>query len=334
MAAPPAVNWQAQILRSVGAPVTPQNLLFVNDWAKAEGGGATNNPFNTTQPAAGASSYNSVGVRNYRTPQQGIQATVQTLENGRYGNILSALRQGTSAKDEAAALADSPWGTGSLVLKMLGGQPQTAAGPPISHAVGSALAAAAPARPQAPAPAPTLTGPSSIATALSLLGFDTPEGLGTFRPPAAPTLPGPRSALASAASSVGKQTLATGKTAVQYAKQQLGVPYQWGGETAGKGFDCSGLLQAAWKNAGVSIPRTTYDQWQTGKPVPVGQLEPGDAVFFKGSDSKTVNGQVLPGHVGIYLGGGKIIEAPHTGASVEVSTLAGRSDLMGARRYA
>jgi len=121
MAPPPVPNWQAQILHGIGAPVTPQNLLYLNDWARAEGGSASNNPFNTTQPAAGAGSYNSVGVRNYGSPQQGIQATIQTLKNGRYGGIIGALQQGTSARAAADALAASPWGTGSLVQKMLGG---------------------------------------------------------------------------------------------------------------------------------------------------------------------------------------------------------------------
>lgn len=120
MATPGVLNWQAQILHAVGAPVTPANLTFLNAWARAEGGSASNNPFNTTQQAPGASSYNSVGVRNYTSPQQGIQATVQTLQNGRYGNILAALHQGTNARAAAAALANSPWGTGSLVEKILG----------------------------------------------------------------------------------------------------------------------------------------------------------------------------------------------------------------------
>ena len=130
MAAPSIPNWQALVLKGIGAPVTPQNLMYVNTWARAEGGSASNNPFNTTQLAPGATSYNSVGVRNYASPQQGIQATVQTLLNGRYGNIISALRQGTSAKAAAEALANSPWGTGSLVLKALGSSPVPPAVPP------------------------------------------------------------------------------------------------------------------------------------------------------------------------------------------------------------
>ena len=114
MAAPSIPNWQVQILHGLGAPVTQANLTFLNAWTKAEGGSASNNPFNTTQQAPGASTYNSVGVRNYGSPQQGITATIQTLTNGKYGNILSALKQGTDARAAATALANSPWGTGSL----------------------------------------------------------------------------------------------------------------------------------------------------------------------------------------------------------------------------
>lgn len=115
---------------------------------------------------------------------------------------------------------------------------------------------------------------------------------------------------------------------VQQARQFLGTPYVWGGEST-KGVDCSGLLQFIWGKAGVAIPRTTYDQFTAGQPVAAGQLRPGDAVFFRGSDPRGG----LPGHVGIYIGGGKIIEAPHTGANVRVSSLAGRTDFAGARRY-
>jgi cell wall-associated NlpC family hydrolase len=116
--------------------------------------------------------------------------------------------------------------------------------------------------------------------------------------------------------------------AVTLAKQALGIPYVWGG-TGKSGFDCSGLLQYVWGKSGVNIPRTTYDQFKVGTPVATRALRPGDAVFFKGSDS--MNG--LPGHVGLYIGNGKFIEAPHTGASVQISTLAGYPGYMGARRY-
>lgn len=125
----------------------------------------------------------------------------------------------------------------------------------------------------------------------------------------------------------GKLEGATAK-AVNIVKDAIGTPYVWGGAKPG-GFDCSGLLQYAWGKAGVKIPRVTYDQWRAGKAVGRTQLQAGDAVFFRGSDSK--NG--LPGHVGMYIGGGRFIEAPKTGDVVHISNLAGRSDYMGARRF-
>jgi cell wall-associated NlpC family hydrolase len=115
---------------------------------------------------------------------------------------------------------------------------------------------------------------------------------------------------------------------VAAAEKFLGTPYKWGGTKPG-GFDCSGLLQYVMAEHGVHIPRTTYDQFQTGTKVNPAHLQPGDAVFFNGSDAK--NG--LPGHVGMYIGGGKFIEAPHTGAVVRISNLQGRTDFVGARRY-
>jgi cell wall-associated NlpC family hydrolase len=118
------------------------------------------------------------------------------------------------------------------------------------------------------------------------------------------------------------------KQALKLVEHAIGTPYVWGGAKPG-GFDCSGLLQWAWGKSGVRIPRTTYDQWKAGSNIRRGQLKAGDAVFFKGSDSK--NGQ--PGHVGMYIGGGRFIEAPHTGSTVHISHLAGRTDYMGARRF-
>lgn len=112
------------------------------------------------------------------------------------------------------------------------------------------------------------------------------------------------------------------------AQQYLGAPYLWGGESP-KGFDCSGLAQFIYAKEGITIPRTTFEQFQTGLSVPSNQLQAGDLVFFKGSDSQ--NG--LPGHVGIYIGSGKFIEAPHTGAVVRVSNLRGYPGYVGARRY-
>jgi cell wall-associated NlpC family hydrolase len=116
-----------------------------------------------------------------------------------------------------------------------------------------------------------------------------------------------------------------GAAAAHLATKFLGTPYVWGGESP-KGFDCSGLLQYVWSQKGVHIPRVTYDQWRAGRPVGKRQLQPGDAVFFH-------MGPKGPEHVGMYIGHGKFIEAPHRGANARISRLAGRGDFVGARRY-
>src|SRR5262245_48522793 len=128
MAVPGAQNWQAQILQAPGinAPLTRQNFDALNAWQRAEGGTALNNPVNTTLSTPGATSYNNLGggtgVQNYQTPQAGIQATINTLTNGNYGGVLSALRAGNNAQAVASAVGASPWGTsGSLMSQVLGG---------------------------------------------------------------------------------------------------------------------------------------------------------------------------------------------------------------------
>ena len=114
-------DWQRSLLRSIGAPATADNLRFLDAWQRAEGGTAANNPLNTTQHAPGASAYNSVGVRNYGSPQVGLEATKQTLLNGHYDPIVSQLRSGrASAAKLAQAVEASPWGTGGGVLRVLG----------------------------------------------------------------------------------------------------------------------------------------------------------------------------------------------------------------------
>ena len=101
-------------------------------------------------------------------------------------------------------------------------------------------------------------------------------------------------------------------TALTFAATQLGVPYVWGGETPGVGFDCSGLAQAAYRAAGVSLPRVAQAQFDAGPPV--ASLLPGDLTFF-GSSAATVS------HVGLYLGAGEMIDAPYTGTVVRVDSM-------------
>jgi peptidoglycan DL-endopeptidase CwlO len=110
--------------------------------------------------------------------------------------------------------------------------------------------------------------------------------------------------------------------AAQIAAGYLGVPYVWGGASP-SGFDCSGLVEYVYAQLGISLPHYTVSQWNATIPISVSELAPGDLVFFDGL-----------GHVGIYIGGGQFIHAPHTGTVVQVSSLSGyyASALVGARR--
>lgn len=112
---------------------------------------------------------------------------------------------------------------------------------------------------------------------------------------------------------------------VGYAETFLGTPYVWGG-TSTSGFDCSGFVQYVYSHFGVSIPRTSEDQFGYGTPVSQSQLQPGDLVFFE------PDGSGLPGHVAMYIGGGDIIQAPQTGDVVKITPLSYMSSYMGARR--
>lgn len=131
---------------------------------------------------------------------------------------------------------------------------------------------------------------------------------------------------------------AAATVAVQTALTQVGTPYVWGGEEPG-GFDCSGLVQYAYAAAGIALPRTAQTQYDHGPLLPLVSpsitdpsfgLAPGDLVFF-GSDTRHV------AHVGIALGQGRMVDAPHTGALVRVEPISGfrgREHYLGATRPA
>jgi cell wall-associated NlpC family hydrolase len=102
---------------------------------------------------------------------------------------------------------------------------------------------------------------------------------------------------------------AAAATAVRFALAQIGTPYLWGGEGPG-GFDCSGLVQAAYQAAGVALPRVAQQQYDTGPRLQPGEaVQPGDLVFF-GSDTRHIS------HVGLVVGPREMVDAPHTGATV------------------
>ena len=127
-----------------------------------------------------------------------------------------------------------------------------------------------------------------------------------------------------AAQSYGNVPAAGGaNTAVRAAESQIGVPYEWGGESPGQGFDCSGLTQWSWRQAGVGIPRTADDQYHSVAWVSLADMQPGDLVFW-GS-----NGYAE--HVAIYIGNGDVVHAPSSGQTVRVQAI-WANGLLGAGR--
>jgi cell wall-associated NlpC family hydrolase len=127
-----------------------------------------------------------------------------------------------------------------------------------------------------------------------------------------------------AASGRAKPTL--GERVAALAAREVGVPYRWGGTSPAGGFDCSGLVYWAYGRLGVDVPHSSYALYAVGRRVARTRMKPGDLLFFSGL-----------GHVGIYIGRGRMVHAPHTGTRVQVvslrSTPYGRS-LIGVRRLA
>ena len=107
-------------------------------------------------------------------------------------------------------------------------------------------------------------------------------------------------------------TAVTGARTTRFARRLLGVPYRYGGTSPRSGFDCSGFVRYVFEHFGIDLPHSSYAQFSLGRRVPRRALKPGDLVFFDGV-----------GHVGIYVGSGRFIHAPHTGTRVSISSLGG-----------
>ncbi|HEY2542476.1 MAG TPA: C40 family peptidase [Gaiellaceae bacterium] len=120
-----------------------------------------------------------------------------------------------------------------------------------------------------------------------------------------------------------RETPVLGNRIVGFAKHLIGVPYSWGGSSPRTGFDCSGFVRYVYGHFGVSLAHSSFSDFVRGRRVGRWAMKPGDLVFFDGA-----------GHVGIYVGHGRFIHAPHTGTVVRISTMAGwySSRFDGARR--
>lgn len=130
-------------------------------------------------------------------------------------------------------------------------------------------------------------------------------------------------AMATAALKRQQARMAEGLQIARYAKRFVGVQYRYGGSSPRTGFDCSGFVAYVYAHFGRALPHYTVSQFHLGRAVPRKALKPGDLVFFNGL-----------GHVGLYVGAGKFIHAPHTGTRVQVEPLWGwyAHEYVGARR--
>lgn len=257
----------------------------------------------------------------WKNPVTAAEATAQFLKGQKYGasqgirNILKTV--GLTPQQQIKAIATSGWassgyGGGQNLLKTYGlvsGLPTPPSGSlPSSTSV-----------PSAPVTAPQIVQQTGPEQALKILNSKSAgEALTLYKN-------------SQIKITVDPQVAATGVSpnapaAVALAKTYLGTKYVWGGESP-KGFDCSGLLQYVWGKQGVKIPRTTYEQVKAGYKVQLNQLAPGDALFFGSHDA--------PHHVGMYIGHGQFIQAPHTGDVVKISNLSDyMSSFAQARRFA
>lgn len=226
--------------------------------------------------------------------------------------------QGRMATLVAAAEAAQAQATAALVQQSLAQHGQ-APPPTVAPTTAPAAAATTTAAPQpsaAPAGHPVTTGAPATTTA-TVPATAAPT---TARPVATTT---PVTSPPTTAPTGSPRPQAPGaQVAIAYAEAQLGKPYQWGG-AGPQTFDCSGLVMRAWGAAGVSFPHLAQDQYDMTQRISLNQLLPGDLVFF-GTPSNVY-------HVGIYLGGGNMIDAPATGQNVSIQNMYW-ADLLGGGR--
>ena len=169
----------------------------------------------------------------------------------------------------------------------------------------------------------------ALALAATVLGVAVPASLSDAAPEQRSAPPAPPVATAEPrthelAVRRAPRRPSLGARAARIALGAVGVPYRWGGASPGTGFDCSGLVYWAYNRLGLELPHSSYALNGLGRRVPSSKLKPGDVLFFYGL-----------GHVGLYVGRGRMVHAPQSGRYVEVVALRGSHygrSLLGARR--
>ena len=167
-------------------------------------------------------------------------------------------------------------------------------------------------------PSPTNSSPPPAGT-----GSPLPTQMGTPSPSGSDTSIGCNLIGSGTVGGMAAGETAAESSAVADAIALLGLPYVWGGESTQAGFDCSGMVQYVYREVGIDLPRVAQNQYDAGPAVPPGStVEPGDLVFF-GSGTNDVS------HVGMYVGDGLMIDAPHTGSVVRFDRVAGFEPIVG-----
>jgi cell wall-associated NlpC family hydrolase len=226
--------------------------------------------------------------------------------NGQIATLVAQAQAQAEAKQKAAELAAYH---AQVAAQQRAGALAVAAAAQNAANSSSGLQAVKPATTAAPAPVVT---PFATSPATAAPGTVAPVNSAPVN--SAPSAPAPPAPVSIPSRGGGAST------AVSVALAQVGKPYQWG--AAGPdSFDCSGLVMYAYAAAGVSLPHYTGSQWADTTQIPLADAQPGDLIFFNGLQ-----------HVGIYLGGGSMVDAPHTGADVRVESIFGFGSIDGATR--
>ena len=255
-----------------------------------------------------------------RNALQSSETQLQKQETQQQGLADQAASQASQAKSLAAANEQEAAATKSTLNQVQGQLAQEVAQAAIAEAQAEAAAAA-----KAASAAAAQKAAEAAATAATVAG-----AVGGTASGAAATTAADQAASAAGGTGNAGYTGTVGGTSVgtsqqmaaaQAAVSQLGVPYVFGGEDPGGGFDCSGLVQWAWGQAGASIPRTTESQWPDLPHVSLNALEPGDLLFYYNLD-----GDDQVDHVVMYTGSGPygtdtVIQAPFTGSTVSYSPI-------------
>ncbi|WP_367223028.1 NlpC/P60 family protein [Streptomyces sp. 16-176A] len=274
----------------------------------------------TAQRPAGAGQNLSAGAG--QSPSAGRNPSVDAVAPGaagpgtaRPGTAVPSAAHLDAAAPGAAGLDAAVPGTAGTGTEGSGRHRAAAAGASVTRSAGASTTASV--GQQYDIRAAKAAVQRKLAAARTLLAAaGTPTGAHAKAAPApavpvAPVAPAVPTAADEAVRRVGSPSATKAHKALAFARAQIGKPYVWGASGPGS-YDCSGLTQAAWKAAGVALPRSTRDQSGAGTTVPLTEALPGDLVFFH--DPHDSLGEV--GHVGVYAGHGMMIHAPEPGAYV------------------